>query len=36
MIGAGALDHFISEIKSKKAVAQDKTSALEETTSEQK
>jgi multisubunit Na+/H+ antiporter MnhG subunit len=36
LIGAGALAYFISEIKSKMAVSQEKNSAPEETTSEQK
>jgi multisubunit Na+/H+ antiporter MnhG subunit len=36
LIGAGALAYFISEIKSKMAVAQEKNSAPEETKSEQK
>ena len=36
VIGAGALAYFISEIKSKVPIVQEKTSAPEETTSEQK
>jgi multisubunit Na+/H+ antiporter MnhG subunit len=36
LIGAGALAYFISEIKSKMEVAQEKNSAPEETKSEQK
>ena len=36
LIGAGALAYFISEIKSKTAVAQEKNFAPEETKSEQK
>jgi hypothetical protein len=36
MIGAGALAYFIGEIKSKMPIAQEKTPAPEETTSEQK
>jgi multisubunit Na+/H+ antiporter MnhG subunit len=36
LIGAGALAYFISEIKSKMAVAQEKNSAHQETKSEQK
>jgi hypothetical protein len=36
LIGAGALAYFISEIKSKVPIAQEKTPAPEEITSEQK